>query len=107
MGGSGGFRADGVADLGGLVVVAVFRGGLGGPEEGVDAADDGFLGRFGEGDGVDGGVEGGFGIRVAERTALPVRILESFLSAQDFEHDAAGGMETAGWQPSWRAGGGD
>lgn len=84
--------------------MAVFGGGFGGPEEGVDAAVDGFLGRFGEGDGVDAGVEGGFGILVVERSALSVRAFQSFLSAQDFENDAAGGMQTTRWQPRWRLG---
>ena len=87
--------------------MAVFRGGLGGPEEGVDAAVDGFLGRFGEGDGVDGGVEGGPRVFVVERCALSVRVFESFLPAQDLEDDAAGGMQASGGKPSGRFGSGD
>lgn len=88
-------------------MVAVFGGGVEGPEERVDAAVDGFVGRFGEGDSIDAGVEGGFRTGVAERAALSVRVFEPFLSAQDFENDAPGGMETPWWQPYWRAGRGD
>ena len=86
---------------------AVLCGGFGGPEEGFDAAVDGSPGRFWEGDGVDGGVEAGFGTGVAECTALFVRVLESFLSAEDFENDAPGGTQTTWWQPSLRLGCGD
>lgn len=106
-GGGGRFGADGVADVRGLLGVAVLGGGFGGPEERVDAPGDGPLGHFGEGDGVDGGVEGGFGVGVAEGAALSVRAFESFLPAEDFEDDAAGGVQAAGGQPVWRLRGRD
>ena len=89
------------------MVEAVLGGGLGGPEQGVDAAGGGPLGRFGEGDGVDAGVEGASRVGVVERTARAVRGTESFLPAQDLEHDAAGGVQTAWWQPRGRLGCGD
>ncbi len=87
---------------------AVLGRGLGGPEQRVDAAvADGLAGRFGKGDGVDGGVEGGAGRRVAEGAAGAVRVLEAFLPAEDLEDDAAGRVQAAGGQPGWGPGGGD
>lgn len=105
----GGSGADGVADVGELLPVrAVLGRGLGGPEQRVDAAvPDGLAGRFGEGDGVDGGVEGGPGRRVAEGAAGAVRVLEAFLPAEDLEDDAAGRVQAARGQPGWGPGGGD
>lgn len=83
---------DGIADVRGRLRAAVLCGGLGGPEQRVDAPVDGPLGRFREGDSVDAGVEGSFRVRVAEGTARPVRVLQPFLPAQDLEDDAAGGV---------------
>ena len=79
--------------------VAVLGGGFGGPEQRVDAALDGFLGRFGERNDIDGGVEGGFGVGVAEDATRSVRVFHPLLSTKDFEHDAPGGMQAPRWEP--------
>ncbi len=84
-------------------MVAVFCGGFGGPEEGVDAAVDGDLGRFGKVDCVDAGIKGCFGIGVAERAARSVRVFEPLFPAEDFKDDAPGGMQASGWEPSRRS----
>lgn len=86
--------------------MAVLCCGFGGPEQGVYAAVYGFLGRFREGDGVDGGVEGGSGVRIAKGTAWPVRVFEPLLAAEDLENDTPGGMQTPRWEPSgqWKPG---
>ncbi len=88
-------------------MVAVLCGGFGGPEEGIYAAVDGGLGRFGKVDWVDAGIKGCFGIGVAERAAWPVRIFESLFPAENFEDDAPGGMQASWWEPSRRLRRGD
>ena len=97
-----GSRANGVADVGRLLEV-VLCGGFGGPEKGVDAALYRFLGRFREGNCVDGGVEGGFGVGIAEGAAWSVRVFQPLFTAEDFENDTPGGMQTPWWEPSWRS----
>ena len=57
-----------------MVVVAVLCGGFGGPEERIYASIYGFIRRSGKGNGVDGGVERGFGIGVVKGTARSMRV---------------------------------
>ena len=80
----------------------ILCGGFGGPKERVYAAIDGFPGCFGKGDCIYRGVEGGFGIGVAEGPARSVRILKSLFTTEDLKDDAPGRMEAAWWEPSWR-----
>lgn len=72
---------------------------FGGPEQGVYAAVHGFLGRFREGNGVDSGVEGGFGVRIVKGTVWSMRVFEPLFAAEDLENDTPGGMQTPWWEP--------